>query len=309
LFYSESDNLVQGDNNQGPDLFIYDRFQEKIERIPVGAVATHASDLSGDGSIIVYVTGESLTSNDKNIFSDLYKIDNPLFEAGQPRLVGTRSGDTIRGKEANDIVVGLEGSDRLFGGDGDDRVIGGPGTDRLFGGDDDDRLAGGTGNDLIYGEGDNDVLWGDGGDDFLRGDEGDDFAFGGMGNDTLIGSEGNDRLQGQGGNDFHSGGDGNDIIRGGAGSETLRGDDGLDRMSGGRGHDRFEFNAFDDSTDYVFDFQDGDKLSVFATPLTRWGLAFRAFDNGRHTFIDVDDDGTSEIVLLGFTGLSAMDIA
>jgi Ca2+-binding RTX toxin-like protein len=238
----------------------------------------------------------------------------PLSTPAQPPVTrrvaaATPGDDVLEGGMLADTLNGLAGDDRIHGHGGDDSLRGWSGADRLLGGVGDDRLAGGWGADILFGEEDDDVLWGGGGDDWLRGDDGNDFVFGGTGRDTLIGSAGRDRLQGQGGDDWHAGGAGDDVIRGGPGDDTLVGGDGLDRLSGGSGRDRFEFHASDDSVDYVFDFEDGDSIVVRGTDLSRWGLAHRVSDNGRHSFLDHDGDGAADIVFLNHVGLAADDFA
>jgi len=227
--------------------------------------------------------------------------------AGNDSITGDNGADAIFGGSGDDFILGGFGRDRLFGNDGADVLRGGSGIDRVWGGAGDDKIAGQPNNDILYGEQGDDALWGGAGDDWMRGDAGNDFVFGGKGDDVLLGSDGADRLQGRGGNDWHAGQGGNDILRGGAGSDTLRGGIGLDRLAGGPDDDIFEFSASDTNTDFVFDFAKGDKLSFQGYSLTKWGIAWRATDNGRHTFVDPDGDGNAEVVLLNFVGLTADD--
>lgn len=72
--------------------------------------------------------------------------------AGDDRITGTASSNTINALAGNDWVSGLGGSDILSGGDGNDTLIGGSGVDRLSGnlGSDTFRYASaGEGNDMI----------------------------------------------------------------------------------------------------------------------------------------------------------------
>jgi hypothetical protein len=62
-------------------------------------------------------------------------------------ILGTDSGDWLKGTTGNDVVCGLGGDDRLVGRDGDDVLVGGDGDDQLTGGDGSDCFVGGPGSD------------------------------------------------------------------------------------------------------------------------------------------------------------------
>ncbi|WP_299376516.1 calcium-binding protein [uncultured Tateyamaria sp.] len=80
----------------------------------------------------------------------------------------------------------------------------------------------------------------------LDGGEGNDVLFSGIGNDSLVGGAGDDLLLG---------GAGADWLEGQAGDDTLAGEDGNDLLTGGAGSDVFQFARRDDA-DVIADFQD-----------------------------------------------------
>lgn len=73
--------------------------------------------------------------------------------AGNDRLVGTRSADSISGNAGNDLIEGLAGNDTLNGNDGNDWLVGGEGDDVIGGGAGNDRILSfdRTGKDTIDG--------------------------------------------------------------------------------------------------------------------------------------------------------------
>jgi len=84
-------------------------------------------------------------------------------------LLGTRSGEEIKGFGGTDVIFGNSGDDKLFGGDG---------VDVLFGGKGNDLVEGNRGNDFMFGGAGNDVLEWDNGD-------GSDRMSGGTGYDVI----------------------------------------------------------------------------------------------------------------------------
>jgi Ca2+-binding RTX toxin-like protein len=186
-----------------------------------------------------------------------------VYDAGQGNdtVIGTLSGDTLRGNEDQDQLYGNQGDDVLNGNQDPDVVYGGEGKDTINGGSDDDSLYGdarnndtdpeplaaGFGNDVISGDNGNDLIFGNQGEDQLNGGDGDDivwggrdndFVSGGNGNDEVNGDLGDDRVLGGAGNDTGSGGDGNDQIFGEEGDDVLVGGVGADQIDGGVGNDQ-----------------------------------------------------------------------
>jgi len=110
-FSSFAANLVPGDTNNGPDLFIAD-----IGSTPGGI------------------------NNSPNAINGTPGNDN---------LTGTPSSDNINGFDGDDALTGRQGNDILNGGGGSDNLSGGKGFDTLNGGLGNDNLVGGAGNDLF----------------------------------------------------------------------------------------------------------------------------------------------------------------
>ena len=93
------------------------------------------------------------------------------------------------------------GNDRVFGGASDDSILGGAGDDRLFGARGNDDISGGADDDIIRGGRGNDHLLGEDGDDRISGQLGDDDCDGGAGDDRVAGGRGMDVSRGGGGDD------------------------------------------------------------------------------------------------------------
>jgi archaellum component FlaF (FlaF/FlaG flagellin family) len=110
-FSSFAANLVPGDTNNGPDLFIAD----------IG---------SAPGGI----------NNSPNVINGTNGNDN---------LTGTNGSDNMNGFDGDDALIGLRNNDILVGGGGSDNLSGGKGFDTLNGGLGNDNLVGGAGNDVF----------------------------------------------------------------------------------------------------------------------------------------------------------------
>ena len=80
-FGSDATNLVVGDSNSAPDLFVFDRVAGTTTRVSVdvnGAEALGASygaSLSADGRAVVFVTQDSLVPADVGTVADVYVHD------------------------------------------------------------------------------------------------------------------------------------------------------------------------------------------------------------------------------------------
>jgi Ca2+-binding RTX toxin-like protein len=191
-------------------------------------------------------------------------------------LYGGNGNDTLYGDGQNDMLYGENDSDTLYGGNGNDTLDGGSQGDFLYGGNNDDILYGGNGNDTLNGGSQNDMLYGGNDADILNGDNGDDLLDGGSHNDILNGGNGVDTLIGGGGNDTLNGGAGSDVLSGGLGNDILHGGIGADTLSGGLNRDTFVFNATD-YQDTITDFQnnvDYIDLSSFGFSTTAEAFAF-----------------------------------
>ena len=147
---------------------------------------------------------------------------NPFEGTGDDDvIVGSRFGDSIRGRAGKDDIRGGGGVDCLRGDAHADRVIGGGGNDRVNGGGRGDFLRGGNGRDRLRGRSGNDRVYGDSGNDRLFGDGGRDRVIGGAGDDRLFAGSGPNRL---------NAGPGNDVLTVSNGRR--------DKVSCGRGRDR-----------------------------------------------------------------------
>ncbi|WP_238369687.1 M10 family metallopeptidase [Heliomarina baculiformis] len=98
------------------------------------------------------------------------------------------------GSAFDDDITGNALGNRLEGGTGDDRMIGANGDDTLLGGSGRDKLSGGKGRDSLFGEAARDKLKGGGGRDTLDGGARKDKIDGGRGDDTLTGGAGRDKF-------------------------------------------------------------------------------------------------------------------
>ncbi|MGB5972009.1 MAG: calcium-binding protein, partial [Nodosilinea sp.] len=150
---------------------------------------------------------------------------------------GTEGNDIIYGVNPDGSISGLSNPDVFFGFGGDDIITGGSDTDVIYGGTGSDIISAGGGNDSIYGEAGNDIINGGSGNDYLDGGDSDDVINGGSGSDWLLG------------------GSGNDILNGGGGSDVLIGGQGNDTLIGGQGNDIFKYQALDEGTDTIVDFE------------------------------------------------------
>jgi len=100
-------------------------------------------------------------------------------------LIGTADIDGT-GNELANSITGNAGNNVLDGGGENDTLAGGGGNDNLIGGTGNDSLNGGAGKDKLKGLDGADVLWGDDGKDTLFWDAADTLADGGAGSsDTL----------------------------------------------------------------------------------------------------------------------------
>ena len=124
------------------------------------------------------------------------------------KIIGTRSGETLRGTSRDDVIIGRGGRDLIFAGAGNDTVLGGRDADVIHGEAGDDRLLGLGGNDHILGGS---------GNDWIDAGEGDDTIEDGAGSDTVYGRSGNDRIIWTPGSSRDR-----DELNGGSGQDTLQ---------------------------------------------------------------------------------------
>jgi Ca2+-binding RTX toxin-like protein len=110
-FDSNSSNLVPGQTNNTPNIFVAD------------------------------------TSSIPNVINGTPNIINGT--PGNDNLTGTSGNDIINGSEGDDVLTGLRANDVLNGGDGNDILYGGKGFDTLNGGLGNDILEGSAGKDVF----------------------------------------------------------------------------------------------------------------------------------------------------------------
>ena len=253
--------------------------------------------------------------------------DNALVGGdGNDRLFGGPGG-------GDDYLLGEKGDDTLYGGIGDDILVGGPGADHLAGGPGIDtasylfssdgvtvrlhslQASGGdaegdvwgdlvtvryTKEGLVFEETVPDIinLVGSGHNDVLAGDSRDNALVGGGGDDRLFGGPG-------GGDDYLSGEDGDDALYGGLGDDILIGGPGADRLVGGQGADGFWFEPGDteDFNDIIADFSpaQGDRIVLSGYAETSFEDRYWIPDGSADTYVDLDGNGWSDIVLSGYT--------
>jgi hypothetical protein len=203
--------------------------------------------------------------------------------AGNDRIEGGPTGDTLLGGAGNDAVFGREGNDELFGGNGRYADPVQPGVDSLDGGvgddslDDQDRgsrtvqlidsdsIVGGTGDDTVNSYqnrvADLYVDLSEPRRDGQRG-EGDDLS----GVERLFGGDGDDRLYGDGDANFIFGNAGDDDIAGRGGDDQLVATQG-DTASGDVGRDRI--TIYRDSTGYIRCATGRDLVELMPGPVDR----------------------------------------
>ena len=207
----------------------------------------------------------------------------PIGTAGNDRLAGSNSSETIFALGGDDTVAGLGGNDTIDGGEG---------TNYLRGDDGNDALTGGAGFDDINGNMGNDTCVSGGGDDWV---------VGGKDNDSLVGSAGQNLVYGNLGDDTCDGGEGADTVRGGQGGDVIAGGDGADYMSGDRDNDTVSggagadiFHTFGEAAiDRVTDFTaaEGDRVQVDP------GTQFTLSQVGADTVINMTGGG--QVILVG----------
>ncbi|MGB5962043.1 MAG: DUF4347 domain-containing protein [Coleofasciculaceae cyanobacterium] len=184
-FESNAGNLVSGDTNLRPDIFVYDTVANTTTRISVddngiqGNADSGYSSISADGSRVAFwsnasnlVSGDTNRDNDIFLYENSPQTQNPWFGTLENDIYTYTGTDNLTGYglQGDDIITGGAGDDILYGCGGSDRILGQNGDDYLVGGSGNDTLLGGTGNDVLDGSGywqDLDVLTGGTGADYF----------------------------------------------------------------------------------------------------------------------------------------------
>ena len=317
-----ADTLVGG---PGDDTVSY-LFSPAGVTINLAAGTTRGGDASGDtlGGDIENIWGSA--HDDVLAGTDSLFVGNFIFGgAGNDELYGGWGDDVLSGNEGNDLLSGGDENDFLLGGPGADVLVGGLGHDtaaylesavgvtvrlhslQSLGGD----AEGDTWGDLVtvryardglvFEETVPDIisLFGSDHDDVLAGDSRDNTLSGGDGDDKLYGGPG-------GGDDILNGQEGDDTLYGGLGDDFLIGGPGADRLVGGQGADGFMFEPGDtvDFNDIIADFNpgQGDRivLSGYDESAGFQG-SYWVGEGTTDTYVDLDGNGWSDIVLEGYT--------
>ena len=216
--FSSDVNLVPGDTNRVPDIFVRDTLTNTTTRVSVNSagdqgngISLAAPSISADGRFVVFnSTSSNLVPGDTNASGDVFVRDlstntttrvsvdsagnqvisnsfRPPSISANGRFVAFDSNDSsnlVRGdtNRVQDVFV-VELTNTPIINTFSNNINGTPGND---------NLTGTPGNDIINGLRGNDILNGGGGNDNLNGGKGFDTLNGGLGNDTLVGGAGND---------------------------------------------------------------------------------------------------------------------
>jgi Tol biopolymer transport system component len=279
-FSSRASDLVPGDTNGDPDVFVHDRVLGSTERVtPPGRGEAGRPTLSSDGRHVgfefsarqattdeVYLhdraTGESVLVSGADPHAD---AQSPVLAAGGRYLAFVWSAPRARWDRHGDDDVYVH---RISG--GNDGFDSHPGTVscpdatsatvtcRL------DR----QGRMVLDGTPRDETLVGTGSADILRGGRGADFLTARGGADRLLGGWGADALKGGGGIDRLSGGHGGDLLGGGARRDHYVAGPGSDRVdSGGQ---RREVVACGSGADRVRGAK-ADRVRSDCESVRRWG--------------------------------------
>ena len=218
-------------------------------------------------------TGFSAGDETGDVFRGIEHVEGSHFD---DEFSGDSGANELHGLGGDDLLIGSAGRDRLFGGDGNDLLRGGMGGDFHDGGDGMDRasyvnatarvivdLAQPSLNtgfaegdrfvsvEQVYGSDHSDRLYGDNADNWLFGADGDDDLHGRVGDDILSGGDGADMFH------FEAGWDRDQIVDFEIGADILVFSAfGLISVQGAFDH------ASQSGRDVVFDFGDGDVLSI-----------------------------------------------
>lgn len=113
-----------------------------------------------DGSGLTNLTNVNPSDDGEPDWESIYRCGGR-----RATIVGSDSGEKIKGTKRSDVIAGNGGPDKIRGRGGRDRICGGRGRD---------RIAGGSGDDRLFGQQGRDTLIGGKGDDLLKGGKGKD---------------------------------------------------------------------------------------------------------------------------------------
>jgi Tol biopolymer transport system component len=332
-FESFASNIVLGDTNNTPDIFVRDSLTNTTTRVSFDSAGNQTNSssifpsISADGRFVAF---ESFASNivpgDTNNIFDIFVrdtltntttrvsvdsagnqgnggSDNPSISAdGRFVAFSSSAFNIVPDSYAKDIFV----RDTLTNtttnvsvdsagnpGEGDNPSISADGRFVAFDSSSSNIVPGDT-NDY------RDIFVVDTSStpNVINGTPGNDNLTGTSGKDIINGSEGDDVLTGLRASDVLNGGDGNDILSGGKGSDTLNGGLGNDNLVGGGAKDVFVLGA-GLGVDTISDFTNSQDIIQLINGLTFGQLSISSETNG--TLIRVASSGE---VLASVTGVA-----
>lgn len=126
VFSSEADNLISGDSNGFSDIFLFDRFNNKILKISFGAGKTQANgnsfnpSLSKNGRYIAYESdADNIVASDTNLVRDIFVYDIQ----GQSTLrVSLSTGKTQANSTSQNAMISGDGLFVVFESDASNLV-------------------------------------------------------------------------------------------------------------------------------------------------------------------------------------------
>ncbi|MEG5162298.1 calcium-binding protein [Microcoleus sp. AT3-A2] len=272
-FQSYSSNLVPGDTNYSPDIFVRDTLTNTTTRVSVDSAGNQGNgesynpSISGDGRFVAFRSDASnLVPGDTNETYDIFVRDT--LTNTTTRVSVDSAGNQANGDSSNAsisangrFVAFYSGASNFVSGDTNNAsdifvrdtltntttrvsvdAAGNQGNNASFYPSisaDGRRVAfNSNSSNLVPGDTNNtrDVFVSDIGN--TPGNNPPDNNINGTsGNDNLAGTSGNDIINGVEGNDVLTGLRGNDILVGGDGSDVLNGGKGFDTLNGGLGND------------------------------------------------------------------------
>jgi len=331
-FTSEASNIVPGDTNSKPDIFVRDRLTNTTTRVSVDSAGNQGNDgsnspsISADGRFVAFNSDASnLVPEDTNGYRDIFVRDTltntttlvSVDSAGNQgnffsftpsisadgRFVAFSSSafNIVPDSYAKDIFVrdtltntttNVSADSAGNPGEGDNPSISADGRFVAFDSSSSNIVPGDTNNTP-----DIFVVDTSSTGNLINGTPGNDNLTGTSGNDIINGSEGDDLLIGLRASDVLNGGDGNDILSGGKGFDTLNGGLGNDNLVGGAGKDVFVLGA-GLGVDTISDFTNSQDTIQLINGLTFGQLSISPGTNG--TLIKVAGSGE---VLASLTGV------
>ena len=127
-FYSDASNLVSGDTNAKPDIFVYDRQTDTIERVSLTYQGAQSNDESYENSISAdgrYVAFESAATNlvtgDTNAKYDIFIRDR---QASTTERVSVDSGGAQADNDSNNPSITSDGRYIVYKSDATNLVTG-----------------------------------------------------------------------------------------------------------------------------------------------------------------------------------------